>query len=134
MAYTRAMNAATQFGDPLIVPVCVTNTIAETNIPVKIPWNNVDLTYAYSVATVAVDATGDMVVVLNNGSSGGTVIGNLTIACTDAVGDIDEVTLAAPASRKNLLNSDSINIKVDGSAAAAGQVMLYLYFEPSEYA
>lgn len=133
MAYTRALNAATQFGDPLVLAVTVNILSAETNVPVKVPWDNVDLTYAYSVATV-VTTTGDCTLLLEIDAADGTTIGTATVAYSGAaVGDVDEFTLSAPSSRKNLLNSNIINISIDGGANA-GQCVIYLYFEPSEYA
>jgi hypothetical protein len=133
MAYTRALNAATQFGDPLVLAVTGNILSAETNVPVKVPWDNVDLTYAYTVVTV-ITTTGDCTVDLEIDAAGGTQIGTATIAYSGcAVGDVDELTLSAPASRKNLLSSNIINVEIDGGANA-GQFVLYLYFEPSEYA
>jgi hypothetical protein len=132
MAYTRALNAATQFGDPLVLSVTANIMTAETNLPIKIPWDGVDLTYAYAVTTT-ITTTGDCTIVLNKTSSAGTVIGTATITESgSAVGDIDEIALVAAASRTNLLNSDIINIKLDG-AADAGQIVVFLYFEPSQY-
>jgi hypothetical protein len=132
MAYTRAMNAATQFGDPLILSVVCTASTNETNVPIYVPWDNVDLTYAYVVLTTIID-TGNCQVDLEDGA-GGTDIGNVTIVESGcAVGDVTEVTLANPANRKNLLNSDTINIEIDG-ASGNGQFIVYMYFEPSEYA
>jgi len=132
MAYTRALNAATQFGDPLVLSVTCTASTAATNLPIKVPWNNVDLVYAYSVLTTIID-TGDCVVLLQDGAAG-TTIGTITITESgSAVGDIDEFTLAAPANRTNLLNTDIINVNIDG-ASGNGQFTIYMYFEPGQYA
>jgi len=133
MAYTRAMNAATQFGDPLVVTATINISNAETNVPIKVPWDNVDLTYAYTVLTT-IPTTSDVALLLEIDAADGTTIGTATITESgSAVGDVDEFTLSAASSRKNLLNSNIINVSIDGGADA-GQFVLYLYFEPSEYA
>lgn len=133
MVYTRAMNAATQFGDPLVLAFTANITNTEANYNIKVPWDNVDLTYAYTVLTTVPD-TGDCALLLEIDAADGTTIGSATITQSgSAVGNIDEFTLAAASSRKNLLNSNIINLSVDG-ASDVGQFVLYLYFEPSEYA
>ena len=133
MAYTRAMNAATQFGDPLVIPVVVALSNAETNVSVKVPWDNVDLTYAYSVVTV-IPTTGDVTLLLEIDAADGTQIGTATLTESGiAVGYVAEFTLSAASSRTNLLNTNIINLSIDG-AADAGQAVVYLFFEPSAYA
>jgi len=135
MAYTRGLNAASQFGDPLILTCTVNVSNAETNVPIKVPWDNVDLTYAYTITTTVID-TGDCALILEIDAADGTSLATATIANSGtAVGTIDEFSMTAGnhASRMNLLNSNIINLSVDGSSGN-GQFVLYLYFEPSQYA
>jgi hypothetical protein len=124
MAYTRSLNAPTQFGDPLVVSVVGTCSTAATDLPVKVPWNNVDLVYAYTVLTTIID-TGDCAFKIEDGT-GGTTVATATITQSGcAVGDIDELT--------NLQNTDVMNVEIDG-ASGNGQFTLWMYFEPSQYA
>jgi hypothetical protein len=109
MAYTRGLNAATQFGDPLVLSVVGTASTAATDLPVKVPWNNVDLVYAYTVLTTIID-TGDCAFKIEDGT-GGTSVATATITQSGcAVGDIDEFTMVAgptaTTARTNLLNTD----------------------------
>jgi hypothetical protein len=46
------------------------------------------------------------------------------------VGDIDEATIASyPHFDRDDASYDAVNVEIDGSAAAAGSVMLFMYFE-----
>ena len=133
MAYTRALNAATQFGDPLVLSMVASLSNAETNVSVKVPWNNVDLVYAYCVLTV-IPTTTDVTLLLEIDAADGTTIGTATITESgSAVGDVNEFTMASASDRTNLLNTNIINVSIDGGADA-GQMVVYLYFEPSAYA
>ena len=132
MAYTRALNAPTQFGDPLVLSVVGTASTAATDLPVKVPWNNVDLVYAYWVLTTIID-TGDCAFKIEDS---GTTVATATITESEcAVGDVGDFSMTAGVhgNRINLLNTDTMNIEIDG-ASGNGQFTIYMYFEPSAYA
>ena len=113
---------------PRIPSIYIPNSAAETNIPVAVPWDNCQLTYAQTVVLSAIDNTGPMEIDLEIDAAGGTEIGSITVAQNESVGAEDEVKITA-ADAEGLSSNSKINIEVDGSAAAAGAVMLYLYFE-----
>ena len=130
MAYSRRMDVTRPGpGDPGVLWVYMQNSAAETNCTVKVPWDDVELVYAYTYVATAIDATGDCEIDLELNAAGGTELGTITIAASGAVGTIDEATMSA--ARAPLGNGNSINVEMDGSASAAGAVMVYLYFEPA---
>ena len=120
--------------EPGVLSVYCTNSDAATDMLVYVPWKNCRLAYAYTVVGgTAIDATGDMVLTLELNAAGGTDMMSITVASSSAVGTIDEATIVTPAACRGLdvdnSSRDAINIEIDGSAAAAGAVMLYMYFE-----
>ena len=119
--------------EPGVLSVYVPNTAAETNILVYVPWKQCRLAYAYTVCVTAIDATGAMEIDLELNAAAGTEMMTISVAASSAVGDIDEATVSTATACVDLDRDDSardaINIEVDGSAAAAGAVMLFMYFE-----
>ena len=120
--------------EPAVLSVYVANSAAETNMPVYIPWKNCRLVYAYTVVVgAAIDATGAMEIDLELNAAGGTEMMSIQVAASSAVGTIDEASVSNASACKNLsrddASRDAINVEVDGSASAAGAVMLYMYFE-----
>ncbi len=118
---------------PAVLSVYVPNTIAETNIPVYIPWRNCRLAYAYSVNVVAIDNTGASKIDIElNAAAGGDMM-TIALAQNGAVGTVTEATVVTAANCENLsrdnADRDAVNIEIDGSSSAAGGVMLYMYFE-----
>jgi hypothetical protein len=106
------------------------NSTASTNVPVYVPWKRCKLVYAYTVVTEAIDATGAMEIDLELNAAGGTEFASISVAGSSAVGDIDEATIASyPHFDRDDASYDAVNVEIDGSAAAAGSVMLYMYFE-----
>ncbi|MHA2084995.1 MAG: hypothetical protein ACXABD_14650 [Candidatus Thorarchaeota archaeon] len=131
MAYTpKVLPIRPGPGHPGLIWCYCNNSAAETNIALKVPWSNVELVYAYTYVTAAIDATGACEVDLELNAAGGTELASAQIAKSAAVGTIDEFTFVSTA-RTPLSNKNSINVEIDGSAAAAGGFMLYLYFEPA---
>ena len=118
---------------PSVLSVYVPNTIAETNIPVYIPWRNCRLAYAYSVNVVAIDNTGASKIDIElNAAAGGDMM-TIALAQNGPVGTVTEATVVTAANCENLSREntarDAVNIEIDGSSSAAGGVMLYMYFE-----
>lgn len=121
--------------EPGVLSVHLTNTAAETNVLVYVPWKNCKLAYAYTVVLVAIDATAAMEIDLELNAAAGTEMMSISVAKSSAVGDIDEATVSSAAACTGLDRDssarDAINIEVDGSSGAAGSVMLFMYFEPA---
>lgn len=119
--------------DPSVISLYVPNSAAETNILVPIPWDNCDLIHAETNVVAAVDSSGAMEIDLELNAAGGTEMMTITVAASSAVGTIDTGTVSSASACKGLSRSDSskdyICVEVDGSASAAGGVMLYLYFQ-----
>ena len=119
--------------EPAVLSCYVPNTAAETNILLYVPWKQCKLSHAYTVVVAAIDATDAMEIDLELNAAGGTEMMTLTVAASSAVGTIDEATVSSQAACENLSSDtaarDAVNVEVDGSAAADGAVMLYLYFE-----
>jgi hypothetical protein len=117
--------------DPAVVCVPLVNSAAETNVGVKVPWNNCKFVYAYTAVTLVIDNTADLEIDLEIGA---TEVATITITKNNATGTIDEATLtnttAADNLRKNLNVNSIINVEIDGSSTGTGAFMLYLYFEP----
>lgn len=132
MAYTRRTSGPIRPGpgDPGVIWAHFLNSAAETNMAVKVPWDDVELVYAYMYNTVAIDATGTATIDLELNAAGGTQLATATLAKSGAIGTVTELTMD-PTARTPLSNKSSINIEIDGSASAAGACMIYLYFEPA---
>lgn len=134
MAYTPRMNRKSPLPvEPAVLSVYVPNSTAETNILVPVPWHQVQLSHAETNVVTAIDATGAMEIDLELNASGGTEMMTITVAASSAVGTIDTATVTSRSACEGLsyddTSKDYICIEVDGSASAAGAVMLYLYFE-----
>ena len=135
--YTRTINRRCPLPvDPGVMAIYLSRGAGALDTPVPVPWNNVRLTYAVVITTTAV-ATADFVIKLELNAASGTLIDTITVAQSgSAIGDIDTVsfvdfTSQAAAKRLNYDDTarDYINVEV-GASANAGNVMLYLYFEP----
>ena len=132
MAYTRQTpDSDTVCNNPGLVSHLCNNSAAETNMALKVPWDNVNLVYGYTAVTTAIDATGSTTIDLELTKAGGTAIATQTIAKSAAVGTITEFTFNEPLVAKGLDRKSTINVEIDGSATGSGQFMLYLYFEPN---
>lgn len=131
MAYTRKTSKRCPLPvEPVVLSCHLVNTVAETNVPISIPWEDVELVYAYTVCTEAIDATGAMEIDLELNAAGGTELATITVAGSSAVGDIDEATISTRSRLSyNDTSYDAVVAEVDGSAAADGSVMLFMYFE-----
>ena len=134
MVYTATRSEAMPLPvEPSVLSVYVPNSAAETNIVVYVPWKRCKLSYAYTTVVTAIDATGDMEIDLELNAAGGTEMMTITVAASSAVGTLDEGTVSSQAACEDLSSDnasrDAVVVEVDGSAAAAGAVMLYLYFE-----
>lgn len=134
MTYTRKMSLTTPLpNDPGVLSVYVPNSASATDIPVYVPWNRCQLTYAYTVVNSAIDTAGAMEIDLELNAASGTEMMSITVAANSSVGTIDEATVSSASACKGLNYSDTsydaVNIETDGSASASGGVMLYMYFE-----
>jgi hypothetical protein len=119
------------------VSVYIPITTAESNVPVKVPWDNTKLVYAYTTfvsnnAGAVLDG-GDCLITLEKDAADGTALGTITIANGAAVGDVDEVDTTAVAAARGLNSSSVVNVAVDGNTSTTlGAFNLYLYFEPDK--
>jgi hypothetical protein len=102
---------------------------------VYIPWRRCRLVYAYAVCTVAEGNQGGVLIDFELNATSGTAIGTITIAANSAVGDVDELTIAAGATydaagnldRENTAR-DAINLEITGAGANTYEGMIYMYF------
>jgi len=136
MAYTREMaQGAMPVGDPGVVPLVINHTAVGSSAPkttaLKVPWNHVKFVYAYTVVTTAVNSKAVLNISVTDGTNS---LATGTVAKSAAVGTVGDLTMAKTAAanrgRNNLMNSSTLTVSVYGGASAAGQAMLYLYFEP----
>ena len=134
MAYqkTKGASCGATF-EPAVIHAVINNSIAATEIAIKVPWDNCKLVYIYSLVAVAIDGDGDMVIKFEKDAAGGERLADMTVATSAAVGVLDEATLTkTPAgikARQELNHNNIINVEVDGSTTGTGQINLYLYFE-----
>jgi len=117
---------------PGVISVYLSNSAAEYNVPVYVPWRNCQLSYAYAVVQTIIDTVGAMEIDLELNAAGGTEM--MTISATGAtIGTLHEATVSNQAACEQLdsQNSarDAVNIEVDGSTTGTGAVTLYMYFE-----
>jgi len=102
-----------------------------------VPWDNVKLVYAYTTFVSNISAGGldggDCNIALELDAAGGTLLGNIIIADSASVGDVDEVDMTSVAAAKGLKDSNVINVAVDGHGSTTlGAFNIYLYFEPDK--
>jgi hypothetical protein len=138
MAYTRQKEAACPvLSDPGVVSAYIPISTGETNVPVRVPWNNCKLVYAYTTfvsneAAAGLDG-GDCTLKLELDAADGTELMGITIANAAAVGDVDEGTVSSDAACSGLTNQSTVNVSVDGHASTTlGGFNIYLYFEPDD--
>jgi hypothetical protein len=134
MVYTANVNNVMPVPtEPGVLSIKVPNTNPETNILVYVPWTFCRLAYAYAVNYTDIDATGNMNIDLELNAAAGTLMMNIDVTKSGAVGAVTEATVSTAAACRQLDRDntarDAINVEVDGSAAAAGGVMLFMYFE-----
>ena len=133
MAYTRRGsadgNTPLPGADPGVLCVRLTNSAAETNIPIKVPWDGCRLAYAYTVVHTAIDTVGAMSIDLEIDAAGGTTIGSVDTSGA-TVGTETEITWSDESAGRHLDSSNKIIAEVDGSTTGTGAVDLWLYFEP----
>ena len=141
MAYTRATTQSCPAPcDPGVLTVLV-NTVAAASANdriIKIPWNNCKLVYGYTVVTTKVNSKATLNVDLERTAAGGTLLGTATQAKSAAVGTVVEFTMATvttSVTEDHFKFDDSglLNLEVTGASSAAGQVLVYLFFEPTIY-
>ena len=119
--------------DPAVISVHVPNSAAETNLLVPVPWDNCTLIHAETNVAEEIDATDAMEIDLELNAAGGTEMMSITVAASSAVGTIDTATVTSKSACQGLSRSDTskdyICVEVDGSAAAAGSVNLFMFFQ-----
>jgi hypothetical protein len=119
------------YNDPLVVHAYVTNSAAETNVRVPVPWDDVKCTYIYSLVETAIDGDGAMAVTFEFNAADGTTIATMSVDASATVGTVDEATFATPNTAGNLFAKDTyMNISIDGSTTGTGALNIYMYFEP----
>jgi len=137
MAYTREMTEAYPGpGDPGVVPILINASVAGSSAPstvaIKVPWNNVKLVYGYTAITTLVNSKASLILTITDGT---TTLLSGTLAKSAAVGTVADLTVATSAlaniARDSLTNASTLTVSHYGGSSAAGQVMLYLYFEPA---
>ncbi len=136
MAYSRRKGAACPVpADPGLIWTRVVCTSTEANTAVKVPWNNVRLSYAYCIyiptdtAATILDA-GDWEIDLELDEAGGTELMTITVASGAAAGTVYEATYVDEHACGGLSDQSTINIESDGAdTVTVGAVNLYLYFE-----
>jgi hypothetical protein len=100
-----------------------------------VPWDGCKLVHAqaiYSETVAGANSTGVHEIDLELDSAGGTELMTISLVSNMTVGTVTDATFSNEASCRNLLDSNSIMIEMDGAAGATvfGGVMVYLYFEP----
>jgi hypothetical protein len=119
--------------EPAVISINLKNSAAATDIPIYVPWKHCQLSYVYSVVTVAIDSTNPLVMKVELDAAGGTRMMDMTINTSASVGDIDEATVTNQYACENLSSDDPdrdvVNIEIDGSSTGTGAFQLYLYFE-----
>ena len=122
--------------EPAVLPVIVQNSAAESNVLVPIPWKYCELVHAVAIVTTAIDATGGMSIKLELNAAGGTEMMTIVVPASSAAGTNVEGTISNAAACRNLdrdcASRDAVNIEVDGSANAAGEVQILMYFGSSK--
>jgi hypothetical protein len=123
-------------GLPGVLPVVLNNSAATTDVLLDIPWKNCRLAHAMAVVTTAIDAAGSMVVDIELNAAGGGDIMSLEATASAAIGTqynatFDDATKGDALDRDNA-DRDKLNIEVNGSTTGTGQLMLYMFFEPSD--
>jgi hypothetical protein len=135
MAYTRvgSKKASTPIpSDPAVLTISkLANSASAADYTVAVPWDGCRLAYVYTITTTATDTeAGGMAVKLELDTAGGTELGTVSVVTSSAVNTLTEIVWAAQDSARHLSSSNYINIEVDGSTTASGEVDLFLYFEP----
>ncbi len=106
---------------------------ATVDIPVYVPWKECQLTYAYTVTTVAEGNVNAIEIDLELNAASGTEAMTITVAQNASVGDIDEATVTTASAAEHLgrddTSRDAINIEMASAGATSWQGMLYMYFE-----
>jgi hypothetical protein len=116
----------------MVLEITVNNSAAETNIPIWIPWDEVDLDHITAVVTTIIDTTGAMEVDFELDAAGGTELMTISAAAAAAVGTEYDATVTTKAACNNLGRNqsarDRIVIEVDGSATGTGQLHIRMFF------
>jgi len=134
MAYTRQkVSACPVPADPGMVSILLNQVAAASpvDIELKVPWDNVKLVYGYSIITVKNNSKATFNVDVELTTAGGTAMATMAPAKSAAVGTVTELTISDDAACDDLNDGSIINLEVTGAASAVGQMMLYLYFEPT---
>lgn len=120
--------------DVKVLHAYVTNTSAETNVLMPIPWENQRLVKAVACVTEVIDNVADWEIDLELNAAGGTEMMSISITKNSAVGTIFESTVTTQSACERLGGRegarDAINIESDGSNTPTGTVNLYMIFEP----
>lgn len=134
MTYTATKyNSLPCPSEPSVLSVYFSNSAAETNIPVYVPWKNCRLVYAIAYVATVIDNTANLEIDLELNAAGGTEMMSITVTKNSAVGASFEATTSSAAACKALdrddSNRDAVNIEIDGSSTGTGALNLVMYFE-----
>jgi hypothetical protein len=137
MTYTKVRRKTMPIPvEPAVLPVALVQVNGTVDVLVYVPWENCQLTYAYTVTTVAEGNDGTLGIDLELNAASGTAIGSIAVAQNASVGDIDEIDAISSAGENlSALDParDAINIEITGTVSSGTwEGMLYLYFEPWE--
>ena len=135
MTYTRKRNPGCPLPvEPQVLSIELANlTDTAIDIPVYVPWKNVELTYAYSVCTAAVDTSGDLGLKFELNAASGTSLGVMTIPVSTTAGtQVDWTAGTATQLSSDNTSIDAVNIEYDGNSGAGsgkGTFTVFMYFE-----
>ncbi len=128
MAYTRQSDAVA-LHDPLVLHQFVKNS-NQSDVAVRVPWDDVKLVYIYSIVETAIDGNGNCVITFEFNAAAGTEIATMTVALSSGVGTIDEATFSDRLNQPVFWNGSVVNMDINGDSSAAGALNIYFYFEP----
>ena len=136
MAYKRGKEPLCSTpADPGWLWTHIPMTTGEINVPVRVPWNNVRLAYAYAVYTGSDEIGtildgGDWEVDFELDVAGGTELMSLTIASGAAVGTVFEASMVDVDASSALSDQSTIIIESDGHGdGTVGAANVYMYLE-----
>lgn len=135
MAYTykREKRCPLKQCEPAVL-MCKIKNADDDTIPIQVPWSDVELTYAYTIVTTAIDGNNDCVLTLSSGDTSGntgTTIGTITIATSATVTTLDEISISNYNVRLDYADSaiSCVVVGVNGDSSPSGEFDLYLFFE-----
>jgi hypothetical protein len=123
--------------EPAVICVHLKAPASEGNMPIYVPWKHCQLSFAYTVTTVAEGNDAAVEIDLELNTAGGTEMMSITVAQNAAIGDIDEATVSNQAACEDLSSDDTardaVNVEYSGTnTTGQWEGMLFMYFEAWE--